>query len=80
MHAPERLVRAEDESHTIHGVTQAGRIGASVEDMTEVTAALATKDLGARHAQRTFVALDDGVVEGLVETGPAGATVELGCR
>ncbi len=67
--------------HRIHAVAQAGGPRAIVENMAQMRIATGADHLGA-HGTETGVGLLDYILlgNGLPETGPAGARVELGIR
>src|ERR1700760_3278286 len=64
--------------HAIHAIAKASGLGTIVEDMAEMAAAASAMHLGAHHAEGPVLGFADGVVQRLVETRPAGATLELG--
>ena len=74
----QRALVVELERGGIQAVTQAGGLGAVLEDVAEVRAAAGAVDLVAHHAV-AGIALGAHVhrIDGRVEAGPAGAGVEL---
>src|SRR5438093_12967400 len=73
------LLRDERHRRRVHAVAQAGRRGAVVEDMAEMSAAARARHLVAHHAE---TAVDGGLHMGLRDRGPearpAGSGFELG--
>ena len=66
------------QSDAVVAVALARRSGAVVEDVALMAAAAPAVVLTARHDQLEVHLGDDGIAEGLIEAGPAGAAVELG--
>src|SRR6516225_3187527 len=62
----------------VHAVTQARRFRPVVEDVPEMAAAAAAMHLGPHDAEGAVFGGADGIVERLVEAGPAGAALEFG--
>src|SRR6476620_1620369 len=75
-----RLGRDEFQRHAVDAVAQAGRRRAVVEHVAEMTAAAAAMNLVAHHAEGAVGVFQHRVLDRLVETRPARAAVELGCR
>src|SRR5690242_20347726 len=73
-----RCRRVEHQREAVHAVAQSGRLRTVVEDVTQMAAAAAAMDLGARHAEGPVICGADGVLERLEEARPAGAALELG--
>jgi hypothetical protein len=75
------LRRDELQGRRVHAVAQAGRFGAVVEDVTEVSVAPGADGFDAGHAVAGVPVFDDGLlVHRLPEGRPARAAVELGVR
>src|ERR1700730_8864517 len=70
----------EDQSEAVHAVTQAGRLRAIVEDVTEMAAATAAVNFGPQHTEGPVFGLADGVLERLIKTRPPGAAFEFRLR
>ena len=67
----------EHQRNAVHAVTQPGRLGAVVEDVTQMPAAAAAINRGPRHAKAGVVGLADGPVERRPEARPAGMAIEF---
>src|ERR1700686_5785476 len=78
--AGRRRRRMKHQRKTVHAVAQAGRLRPVVEDVTEMAAATAAVNFGARHPEGPVFGLADGVLERLVKTWPAGAAFEFRLR
>src|ERR1700675_2495905 len=72
--------RFKSHRQAVHAVTQPGRFGAVIEDMTKVTAAAPAMHLRARYTKRQVLARADRGVERRPKTRPAGMAVELRAR
>ena len=68
----------EDKPEPINAVAQAGRLGAVVEDVAEMTAAAPAMHLGANHAVAAIDGLADIALDRGIEARPARAALELG--
>src|SRR5712672_4338210 len=75
-----RRSRTEYQRKAVNAVAQAGRLRPVVEDVTEMAAAAAAVNFGARHPEGAVFGLADRVLERLVETWPAGAAFEFRLR
>src|SRR5579863_5592243 len=64
----------------VHAIAQAGRLRSIVEQVTEMAAAAAAVNFGPQHPESPVFGLADGVIERLIEAGPAGAALEFGLR
>ena len=64
----------------VHAIAQASRLRTVVEDVAEMSAAAATMDLGAQHAEGAVLGRADGILQRLVKTWPAGAALEFRLR
>ncbi len=66
--------------NTIHAIAQSRRLGAVVEDMTEMSAATAAVHGTAYHPKAAVARFAHGMLQRLIEAGPSGAALELGVR
>ena len=72
------LLLLEFQRHRIDAVTEACRIGAIVEDVAEVGSATTAKHFGAMHKESIVIFRAHVLCcDGLPETWPAGAGIEL---
>src|SRR5262245_17944745 len=69
--------RPEHQREPVDAVAQPRRLGAVVEHVAEVAAAPPAKDRLADHAERGVALGQHGAVQGIPETRPAGAALEL---
>src|SRR6478752_981108 len=72
--------RTEYQRKAVNEVAQAGRFRPVVEDVTEMAAAAAAVNFGARHPEGAVFGLAHRVLERLVKTWPAGAAFEFRLR
>src|SRR5689334_17064048 len=72
--------RMKHESKAVHAITQAGGLRPVVKHVTEMPATSAAMHLGSGHAKRAVLGGSNGIVEGLEETRPARAALELRFR
>jgi hypothetical protein len=72
--------RFEGQRDTVHAVAKTGRLGAIVEDVPQMAAALAAMYGRPDHAERCVSGGADRAVKRRPKTRPAGSTLELGCR
>src|SRR6266403_426232 len=65
--------RMEYKRKAVHAVAQAGRLRPVVEEVTEMAAATAAVNFGARHPEGAVFGLADSALERLIKTRPTGA-------
>src|SRR2546422_4071792 len=76
-----RLLRVEFDRGGVDAVAQARRLGAVVEDVAQVPAAVRARHLGPLHEERPVGRLlDRRALRGCVEARPSAVRVELGVR
>src|SRR5262245_45034033 len=67
----------ECESHAIHAIAQARRLGAVVEDVTEMAAAPAAVNCGSHHAEGRVLGRADSSLDRRPEARPSSTAVVL---
>src|SRR5262245_34324732 len=75
-----RRFRLEGQANAIHAIAQAGRLGAVLKDVAEMTAAAAAMHLDALHEERIVLSGADGLsLDRLPKARPTGSALVLGC-